>query len=203
MPYIKWEIHKFHPTQITVGMKEVEEKKAHIEKLTHGELHTYREEHVVPVVIGPEWKYFIIDHHHFVLALELANHDHCYCKIVKDLSTLPSEIFWKKMNQARWVHPYDENGKKRAISEIPSIVKKLKDDPYRSLAAFVRNTWIFKKTLSPFAEFEWADFFRKHIAKDFIHQDFDKSIFIAMWLADSLEAKHLPGWIWKIISNKK
>lgn len=35
-------------------MKEVEEKKAHIEKLTHGELHTYREEHVVPVVIGPE-----------------------------------------------------------------------------------------------------------------------------------------------------
>lgn len=51
MEYIKADIRDFHPTQITVGMAEVEKKRQKIEAMNEEELHTYREGHIVPVVL--------------------------------------------------------------------------------------------------------------------------------------------------------
>jgi hypothetical protein len=200
MNYIKADIRDFHPTQITVGMAEVEKKQKKIEAMNTEELHTYRETHIIPVVIGPKKQYYILDHHHMVLALELAHHEHVYCKIVKDLSNLNDTLFWKKMTQARWIHPYDENGKKRPVTDIPQTIKELRDDPYRSLAAFVRDKQVYKKTFTPYAEFERADFFRKHIARDFVEKEFENTTYVAMGLADSQEAKYLSGWTGKLIT---
>ncbi len=203
MIYIRVNIGDFHPTQITIWMAEVKKKQKHIEALTHEQLHIFREEHIIPAVIGPEGKYYILDHHHMVLALELSGHEHAYCKVMKDLSTVEPKIFWKKMSQARWIHPYDENGKKKPVTEIPKRVQDLKDDPYRSLAACVREKQVFKKTFAPYAEFEWADFFRKHIAPDFVQGHFEEAVYISMGLADSAEAKHLSGWTWTMINTLK
>lgn len=201
MEYIKADIRDFHPTQITVGMAEVEKKRQKIEAMNEEELHTYREGHIVPVVLWPQKHYYILDHHHMVLALELTKHEHVYVKVLKDLSAETESVFWKKMTQARWTHPYDENGVKRPFTDIPAKVKDLRDDPYRSLAAFVRDKQVYNKTFKPFAEFEWADFFRKHIARDFVEKEFDNAVYVAMGLANSQEAKYLSGWTGKLITS--
>ena len=94
-----------------------------------------------------------------------------------------------------YVYPYDENGKKREIGEIPDSLTKMKDDPYRALAGFARNEGAFKKDWTPFAEFKWADYFRKLIPKELVEKDFDKALKKAVDLARDPAASHLPGYI--------
>jgi hypothetical protein len=57
----------------------------------------------------------------------------------------------------------DEHGILRGVAAIPSNVAGLIDDPYRSLAAFVRNAGGYIKTPEPSAGFQWADFFRTRV----------------------------------------
>jgi hypothetical protein len=50
------------------------------------------------------------------------------------------------------------------VKELPESLTKLKDDPYRSLAYYVRkDKWICRTLMNQteFAEFLWADWFRK------------------------------------------
>ncbi|WP_408193143.1 ParB/Srx family N-terminal domain-containing protein [Paraburkholderia strydomiana] len=51
--------------------------------------------------------------------------------------------------------PNDEHGILRALSAIPDGVSGLTDDPYRSLAAFVRDAGGYVRTPEPFAQFQW------------------------------------------------
>ena len=58
------------PTQMTVGMREVKEKRErwreHHSKKKQGEL---LGRHMIPVVLGPDKRHYIIDHHHLARAL--------------------------------------------------------------------------------------------------------------------------------------
>jgi hypothetical protein len=98
------------------------------------------------------------------------------------------------MNAAVWVHPIDQNGKLCSFADIPDHLEKLRDDPYRSLAGYVRNAGGYEKTPTAFAEFLWADFFRVRVLIGPTRPAFQHSVDQALTLATSPAAAHLPGY---------
>lgn len=102
------------------------------------------------------------------------------------------------MIEKRCVHPYDERGILRAISAIPDEVSALVDDPYRSLAAFVRDAGGYLKTPEPFAEFQWADFYRTRIPLWTGELQFRAAVEQGVHLAWSPDARTLPGFRFRV-----
>lgn len=143
-----------HPTQVTAGMLEVEEKRKHFQPLSGDDLRRAIKALPMPAVLGRDGKHFIIDHHHLGRALWDARIDYAYVDVVSDFSKLATEAFWSEMALKRWVHPYDEQGILHGIAAIPGHVSGLVDDPFRSLAAFVRDAGGYAKTPEPFADFQ-------------------------------------------------
>ena len=114
--------------------------------------------------------------------------------VVADLSTLDKLRFINYLDNRGWAHLYDAEGQKRIFTDLPKKVSRMADDPYRSLAGEVREAGGYAKDLTPFAEFLWADFFRKPInlkpGKDLP----EKAITKALTMAHSAKANYLPGW---------
>jgi hypothetical protein len=191
-------VNNLRPTQITVGMIEVAEKQRHIMELRHHPHHLaqYIADHAIPAVAGPNGRYFLVDHHHLGRALWEAGIETGPFAVIDDLSTLEEEAFWREMERQHWVHPYDEAGRKRDFNEIPHHLKALRDDPYRSLSAYVRDAGGYQKTPDPFAEFLWADYFRKRIEPAALAKDrFEATVQQGIALARHAAAAHLPGYI--------
>ena len=187
-------IDDLRPTQITVGMIEVHDKRKHIESLGHHERKQFLAEHPIPAVVGLEERLYVLDHHHLARALWDASIETGVFSIEADLSTLHHEAFWIEMNARQWVHPVDGAGKRQDPDALPKHIKGLVDDAYRSLAGYVRNAGGFVKTDTVFAEFLWADFFRRHIRIEPGREGFDAAVARGLELAHSAEARQLPGF---------
>jgi len=190
-------IDRLRPTQITVGKKEVHDKAKELEeKRDHPHhLKEFFAKHMIPVVEGPEDKYFVIDHHHLGCAMLEAKVDGASLEVKANLAKLSGAAFWQEMDRQKWVHPYDEQGHKKSFEDIPHHLSQLIDDPYRSLAAYVRNAGGFKKIEAPFAEFLWADFFRTRIDAELLKGDLKDAVLKALPYAGCSAAKSLPGYI--------
>jgi hypothetical protein len=182
------------PTQITVGMHEVEEKRKHWRDLSQKKKAKVLGDHMIPVVKGKDKTYYVIDHHHLALALHDEGVKEVQISVVADLSMVDRKSFWVVMDNHRWVHPYDESGERQGFSKIPERVSKLRDDPYRSVAGQLRRAGGYAKDTTPFSEFLWADFLRRRIAEKTIKRDFGKAMVQALELAKSQDAIYLPGW---------
>jgi len=187
------EIHRLRPTQVTVGMIEVEDKRAKLEALKKHEQRELLEAHPIPAVWGPDGKLYITDHHHLARAASEAGVETGFFWIEGDYSEVPIAQFWPKMSAACWAHPIDEHGKPCSFDQIPDHLEELRDDPYRSLACYVRNAGGFDKTPTAYAEFQWADFFRPRVVIGPTRQDFDNAVIQALSLASSRAAAQLPG----------
>ncbi|MFX8558139.1 ParB-like protein, partial [Acinetobacter baumannii] len=48
------DVDRLHPTQISVGMIEVHDKRKHLRELGHAARRDYRQAHPIPAVLGPE-----------------------------------------------------------------------------------------------------------------------------------------------------
>ena len=188
------EIHRLRPTQITVGMIEVHDKRAKLEALKKHEQRDFLQAHPIPAVWGPDGKLYITDHHHLGRAASEAGVDTGFFWIEGDFSQLPIAQFWPKMGAARWAHPIDQNGKRRSFEEIPDHLEKLRDDPYRSLAGYVRDAGGYDKTPTAFAEFLWADFFRPRVIIGPTRAEFEEAVKKGLVLATSIAAAALPGY---------
>jgi hypothetical protein len=187
-------ISDLHPTQPAVGFREVKRKKNKIESFkSHKNRDEYFQQNSVPIVLGPDGQIYMIDHHHFTLAAAQAGYDQVYVHIVADFSAFHIHEFWNEMKKKAWVYLKD-NGKKISEYQLPRYITWLKNDPYRSLAGKVRQEGGFDKTEKPFAEFEWADFYRSRISEELIDKDYNKAVAIALKLAKTYEAKRLPGY---------
>lgn len=181
------------PTQITVGLREVAEKrKLWRDKEAHGD--TYLGKHLIPVLLGPKRKSYVIDHHHLTRALMEEGVEDIATTVVADLSMLDKDAFWVFADNRGWCHPYDEDGRRRSFEDIPKSLKGLKDDPFRSLAGELRRAGGFAKDTLPFSEFLWADFLRRRIKAAEVRQDFGAALSRALRLARSPKAQYLPGW---------
>jgi hypothetical protein len=183
-----------HPTQMTVGMREVELKRQSWTERDPATLDAFLEAHMVPVIIGPGGDRYLIDHHHLSLALLKAGARSVFVTIVSDLRKLDPALFWNMMDYHGWTHPFDAKGRRRDYSDLPATIEGMKDDPYRSLAGELRNIGGFAKDSTPYSEFVWADYLRLHIKQKAIKANFEAALEAALTLAKSEDANYLPGW---------
>lgn len=192
-------VSSFRPTQSSVGMYEVESKVHDLKKLMKHpkRLNKYLEQNPIPVVIGPQDELYIIDHHHLARALDELGIPKCYYAVVADRSQLNPTDFWYFMQEKKWVYLTDQNGKTIPLAHLPTEVSALQNDPYRSLAWLVREAGGYEKVAKPFAEFEWADFFRERIRISEDPKTIKNALDEALALAHSDAASELPGYLKK------
>jgi hypothetical protein len=188
------EIHRLRPTQITIGLIEVHDKRAKLEALKKHEQQNFLLNHPIPAVWGPDGKLYITDHHHLARAAEEAGIDTGFFWLEDDFTKLPIAQFWPRMSAAKWAHPIDQHGQLCSFEKIPDHLALLINDPYRSLAAFVRDAGGYVKSPTAFCEFQWADFFRPRITIGPTRADFNNAVAAALELAASPEAAMLPGY---------
>jgi hypothetical protein len=187
-------LESLRPTQITVGYREVAEKRAHWATLGKKARAAAIESHWFPAVLGPNERYYITDHHHLGLALLEEGVDEVKAMLLKDMSWLDETIFWRMMEHNQWVHPFGADGARRGFAHPPKAITGLVDDSYRRLAGELRRTGGYAKDTTPFAEFLWSDFLRPLVPRELIGKRFDKALDMALAHAHSAEARYLPGW---------
>ena len=188
-------ILSLRPTQMTVGMREVKEKRkrwrGHKSDKKRAEL---LGKHMIPVVLGPDQRYYVVDHHHLARALYDEGVKDILVTVIGNLSMVGRDAFWGVMDNKRWCYPYDAKGERRHFKDIPKSVAALKDDPFRSLAGELRRAGGFAKDTTPFSEFLWADFLRRRLSRKAVEADFAKAMERGLALAKGQDAIYLPGW---------
>jgi hypothetical protein len=136
----------------------------------------------------------VIDHHHLARALHEERVKNVLVTVVAKLNRLEPDAFWFVLDNHSWMHPFDDQGRRRGYEDIPNSVKDLIDDPFRSLAGELRRVGGFAKDTTPFSEFLWADFLRRRMKRKAVETDFDGALEQALNLAKSEAADYLPGW---------
>jgi hypothetical protein len=187
-------IGDLRPTQITVGMREVAAKRKRWRETGNKKGEKFLGRHMMPVILGPKQRHYIIDHHHLARALHDEGVEDVAVTVVANLSKLEPDAFWVVLDNRSWMHPFDAEGRRRHYSDIPKSVPNLVDDPFRSLAGELRRAGGFAKDTTPFSEFLWADFLRRRVKRKLIENDFEHAVEKALELARSMDADYLPGW---------
>jgi len=187
-------IEDLRPTQITVGMREVDEKRARWRAQPEDKRADFLGSHFIPVVLGPGKKPYLIDHHHLARALHDEGVIHVAVTVVADLSILEPPAFWFYLDNRAWTYLYDADGERQSHKKLPKHVEDLVDDPYRSLAGELRRAGGFAKEVTPFSEFLWADFLRRRIKRKQAGAHPEAALDEALRLAKSEDAAYLPGW---------
>jgi hypothetical protein len=188
------EVGDLRPTQMTVGFREVEVKRREWREADESQRSHLLRRHVIPGVIGPKHRIYIVDHHHFARALLEEKAGSVAVYILDDLSDLPKPEFWTFLDNSAWCHAYDKHGVRRELSDIPKRLDDLADDPYRSLVGALIRHGGCAKSDKPFSEFLWADFLRRRIDEEAVKKDFDSALRKALEIAKSQAAQSLPGW---------
>src|SRR6202022_5177091 len=83
------------PTQMTVGMREVKEKRKRWRE--HKSMKKQAEllgKHMIPVVLGPDKHHYVIDHHHLARALHDEGVKDILVTGIADLSMVEPGAFW-------------------------------------------------------------------------------------------------------------
>ncbi|CAO4182409.1 Chromosome partitioning protein ParB [Methylorubrum populi] len=149
---------------------------------------------MIPVLLGPKKRYFVIDHHHLARALQEEGVESVLVTVVADLHKLDKDAFWTVADHKSWVHAYNADGVRVGFDDVPKRIAELTDDPFRSLAGELRRAGGFAKDTTPFSEFLWTDFLRRNLKRKAIERDFTASLESALSLAKSPDAGYLPGW---------
>ncbi len=189
-------LESLRPTQVTVGMQSVHAKRRKIESRGRSakDIEKLIARRPIPAVRGPDDFLYIIDHHHFGLALWKADVSRAYAEVVADRSSLTGSQFWAFMETKGFLHPFDEDDRRVDPGDLPDCLPALRADPYRDLAWAVREAGGFEKSTQPFAEFRWASFFRAHFTRRALERDPDGTVRKALKLCRSQDAAGLPGY---------
>ena len=146
-------LEDLHPTQLTLGMRKVEQKRAELKALPEKKRQAHMAAQLYPVVKGPGKRYYVFDHHHEAMAALSEGAKEGGIGIVCDLSHLSQRDFWVYLDHRSWVHCYDQHGNRQPFGAVPKRFEDMADDPYRSLAASVEDKGGFAKPDEPFFEF--------------------------------------------------
>ena len=188
------EIARLRPTQLTVGLREVDRKRAEWRARAERDGPDFLGRHMIPAIIGPKDVPYVIDHHHLVRALHEEGVSHVLVSVVADLSHLKKSLFWTFLDNRNWLHPFDDEGARHSHEDLPKRVGAMKDDPYRSLAGEVRRSGGYAKDATPYSEFLWADFLRRKVRRKLLEEDFERAVVKGLDSAASRDAAYLPGW---------
>lgn len=183
------------PTQMVVGMRAVKFKRHKIEERSTKRIEKVLSGKPIPTVRGPGNELFIVDHHHFGLALWQSGVETAYIRVIDDISALSASQFWRRMEANGRVYLYDEEGQRVSPDRLPTWLHGLRHDPFRDIAWAVREAGGFSKSPEPFAEFRWANYFRDHISIRAVRRNYEGAIAKALALTRSREARALPGYL--------
>lgn len=187
-------IADLRPTQMTVGLREVDRKRAQWRARAKRDGPDFLGRHMIPAVYGRKERPYLIDQHHLARALHDEGVEHVLVYVVADLSRLEKAAFWTVMDSRNWVHPYDADGKRHDHKRLPRSIGELADDPWRSLAGELRQAGGYAKDNTPYSEFLWADFLRRIIDRRQIEHNFQAALTKAYDAAHKPRADYLPGW---------
>jgi hypothetical protein len=96
------------PTQMTVGMQEVEIKRMRWRERGSDSRTQYLRNHRVPVVVGHDHRPYMIDRHHLILALYEEGIAEVPVSVVEDVVAPTFEAFWATLESNGWTHPFDD-----------------------------------------------------------------------------------------------
>jgi hypothetical protein len=187
-------IKSLRPTQMTVGFREVAEKRRQWREQSAEKGSEFLGRHMVPVVVGPKGHPYVIDHHHLCRALMAEGVADILVNVMADLRALKKPEFGIYLDNRDWCHLYDSEGQRRDFADVPSSLAGMTDDPYRSLAGELRRAGGFAKDITPFSEFIWADFLRRRVKLKLVEGNFSAALTQALQLAKDEAAAYLPGW---------
>jgi hypothetical protein len=187
-------IGDLRPTQMTVGLREVRRKQEEWQQSGTKPDEKFVERHMIPALVGLKGRFYIVDHHHLARALHDEGVNEVLVVVLAKLESLKKQHFWTFLDNSSWVHPYDDEGKRRSYADIPHTVAELEDDPYRSLAGELRRAGGFAKEGTPYTEFLWADAMRERIGRKVVEKEFARALEQALSFAKSSDADYLPGW---------
>ncbi|WP_454737386.1 ParB-like protein [Cupriavidus necator] len=193
------ELARLRPTQLTLGYTHVDHKKEvtqrHDDPGDRDALRRFLRRHRLKTIAGPGGDLYIVDHHHWARAwLELGYEWAPVC-VLHDLSHLSAAAFWRRMRRLGHVHPYDEHGKLLGPKALPPTVMGMRNDPYRSLAAFAREAGGYRKPGNAYGDFCWARFLRERVEQDMgSTAGFGLALAESIRLARSAKARRLPGY---------
>ena len=187
-------IAELRPTQVTVGYREVAEKRRGWSERADDDRAEWLGRHMIPVLLGPKKRCYVIDHHHLTRALLDEGCERVLVNVVADLSMLDRDAFWVFADNRGWCHPYDAEGRHAGFDQIPKSLADLADDPFRSLAGALRRAGGYAKETVPFTEFMWADALRRRIRRRDVDASFSAALLQALDFARSRDARYLPGW---------
>jgi hypothetical protein len=112
-------IKELRPTQITVGMREVAAKRARWREQGAKKGAEFLGKHMIPVVLGPKDRHYVIDHHHLARALHDEGVKDVLIAVVANLGRLEAEAFWFVLENRNWMHAFDDKGRRRGHTDIP------------------------------------------------------------------------------------
>jgi hypothetical protein len=183
-----------NPTQSVFGRIEVDQKKKEFSGYSKRQLNEYLQKRPIPFVIGPDHRIYILDRHHTALALLGINEKFAYGIKKADFSALSWEEFWKVMIREKWVYLYDQNGNPITPDKLPTSLKDLVDDAYRSLVYLLREEGEITKVDIFFFEFLWANFLRSRVELDPSYRNLEFVLKKARKIVKSKEASEMPGY---------
>ncbi len=192
---IKIDILELKPTQLCLGVYDIDHKCNKIINLKGNELKEYMKRKQSPVIRYKQY-YYLIDHHHYARAMwEVYGNIAISCEVLMDLSSLSEKAFWQIMQDNHYVHLYDHFGDGPLDPiHLPPSIRFMADDPCRSLAFIVRERGGFNKSKIPFAEFYWANFFRTMLGDKVYKQDILTLLDEALLLCNHKNAEISPGF---------
>lgn len=189
------DIAALNPTQLTLGLREVERRAAQMRDLSRRELRALLESRPVPYVVGPKRRFYMIDHHHLCRALLRIDRDTVLVGAPRaDWSGLSLKAFWHRMEAEGFCWPIDVDGNRRPCVKIPDHVRDLTDNPWRTLARGVRGK-AYSNEDTPFQEFMWGNYYRSFMTTRLLEADIDLAEKLAVKLSRLDEAQDLPGYL--------
>ena len=190
----KVKIADLRPTQLTLGLAEVDERAAKLGEMTPADREAYLQHKAIPHVLGPEKQIYMVDHHHLARALwKLKIPEAVLGDRLADWSDLETKAFWQTMEKRGYCWPIDAEGNRRPYAAIPASIAALTDNVWRTLARSLRGK-AFEDHNTPFQEFMWGDYFRTFMSRRLLEQDYKLAVELAAKLARLGEAQDLPGF---------
>ena len=114
-------IDRLRPTKMAVGIRAVtcKRRKLELRATKRRPLKKIAQSRLIPAIRGPGREVFMIDNHHFALALWQASQHQVNVGILDDFSHLPPALFWQQMEANGWLYSYDEQSCRIDPSRLP------------------------------------------------------------------------------------
>jgi len=115
--------------------------------------------HMIPVVLGPDQRHYVVDHHHLARSLHEEGVKDILVTIIADLTMVDPDAFLGRARQSQVGLSVRRQGRTPALQGHSETVADLKDDPFRKSGRRITPGRGFCKGYDPpFSEFLWGGF---------------------------------------------